>query len=58
MIVTLTASAFSLAFFWAMLSKRLPTTEQRLYDKAKMKYTDGDNTWYNCHRPCRWRLSV
>ena len=44
MIVTLTASAFSLAFFWATLSKRLPTTEQRLYDKAKMKYTDGDNT--------------
>ena len=44
MIVTLTATAFSFAFLWAILSKRLLTTEQRLFDKAKLKYTDGDNT--------------
>lgn len=44
MIGTLTTIAVFFAFFWAFLSKRLLTTEQRLFDKAKLKYTDGDNT--------------
>ena len=44
MIITLIATAFSFAFFWTILSKRTPSIEQRLFDKAKMVYTDGDNT--------------
>jgi hypothetical protein len=44
MIVTLTASAIAFAFLWAMLPKKIPPAEQRLFDKAKLKYTDGDNT--------------
>ena len=45
LMVTLTASAFPFAFFLANLfAKRVPSIEQRLFDKAKLKYTDGDNT--------------
>jgi hypothetical protein len=44
MIVTLAAIVFSFAFFWTILSKKLLPAEQRLFDKAKLKYTDGDNT--------------
>ena len=45
--VTLAAIAFSFALFWAILSKKLLSVEQRLFDKAKLKYTDEDNTWYD-----------
>ena len=44
MLVTTVAIVFSFAFFWAILSKKLLPAEQRLFDKAKLKYTDGDNT--------------
>lgn len=44
MIVTTVAVIFSFAFFWAILAKKLLPAEQRLFDKAKLKYTDGDNT--------------
>tara|TARA_Y100001970_G_scaffold179686_1_gene218765 strand:+ start:4027 stop:4161 length:135 start_codon:yes stop_codon:yes gene_type:complete len=44
MMVTLAAIAFSFALFWAILSKKLLSVEQRLFDKAKLKYTDEDNT--------------
>ena len=43
--VTVTACAFPFALLLANnFAKRVPTIEQRLFDKAKMKYTDGDNT--------------
>ena len=44
MIVAAVATGFSFALFWAILSKKLLPAEQRLFDKAKLKYTDGDNT--------------
>ena len=44
MIVTTVAVIFSFAIFWAILAKKLLPAEQRLFDKAKLKYTDGDNT--------------
>ena len=44
MMVTLAAIGLSFAFFWATFSKKLLPAEQRLFDKAKLKYTDGDNT--------------
>ena len=44
LMVTLTASAISLAFSWTILFKRAPAIEQKLFDKAKLRYTDGDNT--------------
>jgi hypothetical protein len=43
-VVALTASAFSFAFFWAILSERAPVIERKLFDKSKLKYSDGDNT--------------
>ena len=43
-VVTLTSSAFSFAFFWAILSERVPVIERKLFDKSKLKYSDGDNT--------------
>lgn len=43
--VTLTACAFPFVFLLANnFAKRVPAIEQRLFDKAKLKYTDGDNT--------------
>tara|TARA_B100001094_G_C17445968_1_gene445900 strand:+ start:155 stop:289 length:135 start_codon:yes stop_codon:yes gene_type:complete len=44
MMVTTAAVVFSFALFWAILSKKLLPAEQNLFDKAKLKYTDGDNT--------------
>ena len=44
MMGTLAAIVFSFAFVWAILSKKLQPAEQKLFDKAKLKYTDGDNT--------------
>ena len=44
MMVTLAAIVFLFAFFRTILSKKLLPAEQRLFDKAKLKYTDGDNT--------------
>lgn len=44
-VVTVTACAFPFVFFLANnFAKRVPTIEQKLFDKAKLKYTDGDNT--------------
>ena len=45
--VTVAAIGLSFAFFWVIFSKKLLPAEQRLFDKAKLKYTDGDNTWYS-----------
>ena len=44
MIVPVAAIMFSFAFFWAIFSKKLLPAERRLFDKAKLRYTDGDNT--------------
>ena len=45
LMITLTACIFPFALFLANnFAKRVPTIEQRLFDKAKLKYTDGDNT--------------
>ena len=44
MMVTVAAIGLSFAFFWESFSKKLLPAEQRLFDKAKLKYTDGDNT--------------
>ena len=44
MIITLASVGFSFAFLWAISSKKSFPAEQRLFDKAKLKYTDGDNT--------------
>ena len=44
LVVTLTSAAASLVLFGSLLSGKLDTVEVRLFDKSKMKYTDGDNT--------------
>ena len=44
MIITLALVGILFVFFWITLSKQLLPTEQKLFDKAKLKYTDGDNT--------------
>ena len=35
---------FSLYRFWTDLSSRMTRVELKLFDKSKLKYTDGDNT--------------
>lgn len=34
----------SLYKFWADLSSRMTRVERKIFDKSKIKYTDGDNT--------------
>ena len=43
LMVTLTAFPFEF-FLENNIAKKAPMTEQILFDKAKMKYTDGDAT--------------
>ena len=44
-LLMVTLTAFSFAFFLENnIAKKAPMTEQSLFDKAKMKYTDGDAT--------------
>ena len=35
---------FTSLMFWINLSSRLGRMERKLFDKSKIKYTDGDNT--------------
>ena len=44
LIVTLTSAAASILLFGSLLSGKLDTVDVELFDKSKMKYTDGDNT--------------
>ena len=44
LVVTLTSAAASLVLFGSLLSGKFDTVEVKLFDKSKMKYTDGDNT--------------
>ena len=42
--VTLTSVAGSLILFWTLLSGYINTVAVELFDKSKLKFTDGDNT--------------
>ena len=44
LVVTLTSTAASLLLLGSLLSGKLYTVEAKLFDKSKLKYTDGDNT--------------
>lgn len=44
LMVSLTAVAASLILFGMLLSGKLGATDFRLFDKSKIRYTDGDNT--------------
>ena len=44
LVVTLASAAASLVFFGTLLVGKPGTVEVKLFDKSKMKYTDGDNT--------------
>ena len=44
LVVTLTSVAASLILFGTLVSGKLYTADVKLFDKSKMKYTDGDNT--------------
>ena len=44
LVVTLTSVAASLILFGTLVSGKLDTVDVKLFDKSKMKYTDGDNT--------------
>ena len=44
LVVAFTSAAASLVLFWSLMSGKLDTVEVKLFDKSKMKYTDGDNT--------------
>ncbi len=44
LVVTLTSIAASLILFGTLMSGRLENADVKLFDKSKMKYTDGDNT--------------
>ena len=35
---------FSLYRFWTDLSSRMTRVERKIFDKSKLRYTDGDNT--------------
>lgn len=42
--ILLVLVVFSLLMFWFNLSTRVDNIERRVFDKSKIKYTDGDNT--------------
>lgn len=44
LVVTLTSVAASLILVVTLISGGLETVDVKLFDKSKMKYTDGDNT--------------
>ena len=44
LVVTLASLAASLILLWTLVSHKLGTVDVKLFDKSKMKYTDGDNT--------------
>ena len=44
LVVTLTSVVASLVLFGTLMSGRLENVDVKLFDKSKMKYTDGDNT--------------
>ena len=44
LVVTLTAVAASITLFGVLLSGKMIAADIKPFDKAKMKYTDGDNT--------------
>ena len=44
LVVTLVSVAASLVLLGTILSDKLNTVDIKLFDKSKMKYTDGDNT--------------
>ena len=44
LVVTLASLAASLILLWTLVSSKLGTVGVKLFDKSKMKYTDGDNT--------------
>ena len=44
LVVTLTSVAASLTLFGTLMCGRLETVDVKLFDKSKMRYTDGDNT--------------
>ena len=44
LMVTLASAAASLILFGTLVFGRLETADVKLFDKSKMKYTDGDNT--------------
>ncbi len=44
LVVTLASLAASLILLWTLVSRKLETVDVKLFDKSKMKYTDGDNT--------------
>ena len=44
LVVTLTSLTASLILLWTLLSRKLEAVNVKLFDKSKMKYTDGDNT--------------
>ena len=44
LVVTLASLAGSLFLLWTLVSRKLGSVDVKLFDKSKMKYTDGDNT--------------
>ena len=44
LVVTLTSVAASLILFGTLLLGRSANVDVKLFDKSRMKYTDGDNT--------------
>ena len=44
LVVTLASLAASLILLWTLVSRRFEAVDVKLFDKSKMKYTDGDNT--------------
>ena len=44
LVVTLASLAASLILLRTLVSRKLETVDAKLFDKSKMKYTDGDNT--------------
>ena len=44
LVVTLASLVASLILLWTLVSRKLGTVDVKLFDKSKMKYTDGDNT--------------
>ena len=44
LVVTLASLAASLFLIWTLVSRKLGSVDVKLFDKSKMKYTDGDNT--------------
>ena len=44
LVVTLASLATSLILLWTVVSGKSEVVDVKLFDKSKMKYTDGDNT--------------